>query len=35
MLSKAKDSFTVIGRGPALRDIAASNEAVYITWNVK
>lgn len=31
VLSKAKDSFTAIGRGLALRDIAASNEAVYIT----
>lgn len=29
--TQAKDSFIVIGRGPTLRDITTSDEAVYIT----
>lgn len=33
--TQAKDSFTAIGRGPALRDMTAGDEAVHVTWNVK
>lgn len=29
--TQAKDSFIAIGRGPILRDITASDEAVYVT----